>query len=74
MNYIVIEIQTNAGTSAIVPPVLFTDRNAAEAQFHTMLAAAAVSAVEIHSVVMLTEDGRIVRTECYRHSAATNEE
>lgn len=74
MNYIVIEIQTNAGVSAIVPPVLFTDRNAAEAQFHTMLAAAAVSAVEIHSVVMLTEDGRIVRTECYRHSAATNEE
>lgn len=74
MNYIVIEIQTNAGTSAIVPPVLFTDRNAAEAQFHTMLAAAAISAVEIHSVVMLTEDGRIVRTECYRHSAATNEE
>lgn len=74
MNYIVIEIQTNAGTSAIVPPVLFTDRNAAEAQFHTMLAAAAVSAIEIHSVVMLTEDGRIVRTECYRHSAATNEE
>lgn len=74
MNYIVIEIQTNAGTSAIVPPVLFTDRNAAEAQFHTMLAAAAISSVEIHSVIMLTEDGRIVRTECYRHSAATNEE
>lgn len=74
MNYIVIETQTNAGTTAIVPPVIFTDRNAAEAQYHTMLAAAAISAVEIHSVVMLTEDGRIVRTECYRHSAATNEE
>ena len=69
MNYIVIEMQTNGQTTAIVPPVTYSDRNAAEAAFHTALAAAAISAVEVHSVAMLTEDGRVVRTECYRHTA-----
>ena len=54
MTYINIEMQTTAGTTAI-------------------LAAAAVSAVEEHTAVMLTSDGRIVRSECYRHTQAAEE-
>lgn len=74
MTYIVIEMQTNGGTTAIVPPVSYINRNAAEAAFHTILAAAATSTVEKHVAVMLTEDGRIVKTECYLHPVEVLEE
>lgn len=74
MNYIIMEIQTENGTTAIVPPVVFEDRNVAEARYHTILAAAAVSDVDVHTVVMLTNDGRTVRYECYRHEYSNNEE
>ena len=67
MTYIVIEMQTNGGVTAIVPPVAYTDRNQAESNFHSILASAAVSAVEQHAVIMVTNDGRVVRNEVYRH-------
>lgn len=67
MTYIVLETQTNGGVTAIVPPLAYTDRNAAEAQFHNILAYAATSAVEEHAALLLTSDGRLLRNECYRH-------
>lgn len=67
MNYIVIELQTNNGTTAIVPPVTYSDRNQAESKFHQILMSAAVSQVEVHTAVMMTDDGRMVRNECYKH-------
>ena len=68
MTYIVMEMQTSNGTTTIAPPVSFADRNQAESRFHSILASAAVSAVEEHAVVMLTGDGRLVRpSEVYRH-------
>ena len=67
MTYIVIEMQTSNGATAIVPPVTFTDRNEAEGRFHSILSVAATSAVEEHAVVMITSDGRVVRNEVYRH-------
>ena len=67
MTYIVIELQTNDGVTTIVPPVPFTDRNAAESKFHQTLQYAAVSSIESHAVTLLTEDGRTVRTEVYHH-------
>lgn len=69
MTYIVIEMQTNNGTTAIVPPIAYANRQQAEAAFHTILAAAAVSSVEKHTAVMLDQDGRLVRSECYNHGA-----
>ena len=75
MTYIIIEMQTNAGSTAVVTPATYTDRNQAENAYHYALASAAVSNVETHAVSMLTEDGRVVRQECYRHPAPTpNEE
>lgn len=74
MNYIIIESQTNNGTTAVVTPAVYTDRNSAESSYHTKLAAAAISSVEIHSVCMLTEDGRTVRSEWYAHPAEVSEE
>ena len=58
MVYIIIEIQkSNEGTVAIVPPASYTDKDVAEQAYHTALAAAAVSSVNVHSVVMLDDTG-----------------
>lgn len=73
MTYIVIEMQTNNGTTAIVPPISYTDRNAAEANFHSILAAAAVSSVEEHAAMLITNDGHLLRNECYKHEPQTGE-
>lgn len=67
MTYIILETQTTAGTTAIVPPVAFTDRQQAESRFHSVLASAAISSIEEHSCLLLTSDGKLVRSECYRH-------
>lgn len=66
MNYIVIELQTTGGTTSL-PTNTYSDRNQAESKFHEILKYAAVSQVEDHAAVMLTEDGRLVRQESYKH-------
>ena len=64
MNYIIIELQTNEGvTSPIVNT--YTSYPLAEQAYHTILAAAAVSQITIHSASMLTERGNLVKYECY---------
>ena len=73
MNYIVIELQTTGGTTALITNT-YTDRNQAESKFHEILQYAAVSQVEDHAAVMLTEDGRLVRQESYKHAAPEPEE
>lgn len=68
MNYIVIEMQTNAGTTAQLTTV-HADYAHAEQQYHTILAAAAVSEIPLHSAAMLTERGNLVKYECYDRTA-----
>lgn len=65
--FIIQEIQTNGTTSALTPAVTHTDRDQAEAAFHTVCAAAAVSSVEVHTVLMYNEHGEVVRREFYEH-------
>lgn len=66
MNFIIIEMQTN-GTTTSVLKTIKSNRNEAEQQYHTILAAAAVSNVELHAASMLTENGKMVKYECYDH-------
>lgn len=72
MNYIVIELQTTAGSTTHIVTAHST-RESAEAQFHTVLAAAAVSSVEDHAAVMIAQNGAVVRTEHYTHAPAVEE-
>lgn len=66
--YIIIEIQTsNAGEVGIVPPASYADKQEAESCYHSRLASAAISAVNIHAVSMLREDGALVKSEVYYH-------
>jgi len=67
--YIVIEMQTGNGSTVVVPPVVYESRNEAESKFHTVMASASVSSVEIHSCAVLDERGVAVLNGCYYHPA-----
>lgn len=70
---IIIEIQhSNDGSTAVLYEVQ-TDHNTAEQTYHTKLAYAAVSSVNVHSVVMLDDYGGRVKGETYYHGEAGEE-
>lgn len=60
--YIVLEIQNTA-----VLVNAYNTRNEAENKYHTILAYAAISSVEKHSAVMLTNEGEYIKSECFEH-------
>ena len=66
MAYIVLEIQKFADESVAVPPVAtyesFFD---AVSRYHTILAAAAISDVPVHSALILTDTGQEIRLDSY---------
>lgn len=64
---IIIEIQhSNDGTNSTLVNS-YTDQSVAEQKYHTILAAAAVSAVNVHSAVMLDDTGNRIKGETYYH-------
>ncbi len=72
--YIVFEIQTNADHSVGTLVTTYADKNAAESAFHQVLASAAVSALPVHTCMLLTENGICERSECYKHGEIAPEE
>lgn len=66
MIYIVMEIQSNSETASTLVNS-FTERNAAESKFHQILGAAAISNVQTHSAVLLTNTGKTLKSETYEH-------
>ena len=69
MAYVVIETQTtNEGVMNALPPVVKTTRDEAEQEYHSKLSYAAVLSVDIHSVSMLNAEGKLMKSECYKHN------
>lgn len=66
MLYYVIEFQTLNETGSVIP-LSYTDRNQAEAAYHTKLAAAAVSEVKKHGVMLCNADLFVIKSEVYLH-------
>lgn len=66
--YIVLELQAAPGSVAHLFET-FAEQALAESRYHTVLAAAAVSSVPEHSALLMTSDGQVLRSECYRHGA-----
>lgn len=65
---VILEIQkSNKGTVGIVPPVHKADPGQADQQYCTQRGAAAVSAVNVHTVVLLTDEGEVVERKTYYH-------
>lgn len=65
--FYVLEIQTNENTGAVIP-FTFSNRNEAEAKYHSLLAVAAVSQVEKHGAMLFTDDGFVLKSEVYNHA------
>lgn len=66
MNYIIIEMQTTSGTTAVVTPATYDNAISAEAAFLTKCAAARVSGLDVHSVTLLDEEGKVIARKCYK--------
>ena len=65
--YIIQEMQTTNNQTALVPTRTFTDKNEAESAYHLALSSAAISQVEVHTVMLYDEHGNVVRREYYEH-------
>lgn len=66
MNYIVIEIQTTNGTTALVPPIVYADRIEAEAVFLEKCAAARRSKLSVHTVVLMDNEGKQIAKKVFK--------
>lgn len=67
MDYIVIEIQTFDTGAVTTSAWRYEDDLSAEAKYHSVLAAAAQSALPRHAATMLAGDGSYVQHRCYEH-------
>lgn len=67
--YIVTELQTNGETTAVLN-YTYTDKNVAYQKYHTILAAAAVSSVKIHTALIMNEFGLVEARETFEHNEA----
>ena len=66
-----IQASENGQVSTLVDK--YDTQNEADNKYHTILAAASISEVYIHSAVILTEKGRLVKSETYKHEAEVEE-
>lgn len=66
MNYFVEELQTYTDGSSAQIPFGPLEKNDAEEKYHLCLAAAAKSGLPYHAVVMLDQEGRLIKRELYK--------
>ena len=66
MNYIIIELQTTNNVTAVFTPASYDNTVSAEAAFLTKCAAARVSGLDVHSVSLLNEEGKVIARKCYK--------
>lgn len=71
MKYIVLEIQTNANGEVGNLLTAYNERSAAENKYYTILAAAALSELPVHSAMILTNLGTIVKSETFNRIPET---
>lgn len=74
MKYLVVEIQKFEGGAMSTPSYAFDNQNSAEAKFHSILAAAAVSKLPVHSAVLMNETGFPIDHKSYTHEEEAEEE
>ena len=68
--YIIQEIQTNNGQSALLTPITKEDKLVAESEWHTKMGYAAISNVQVHTVIMYDEHGNMEKRGYYEHNEA----
>lgn len=71
--YLVVEIQRFEDGKMSTPAYAYDNLNAAEAKFHSIMAAAAVSALPRHAAILISDEGFPMRHESYTHEDAVEE-
>ena len=66
MNYIITEIQTTGGVTTVVTPVIKNTEAEAWQAFHQACAYAAVSGLDIHTVVIENAEGFQIERKCFK--------
>lgn len=74
MKYIVLETQTNSDGTLGTLINDYDDQNKAESKYHAILSAAAISTLPKHSAFLLTDAGRLLKSDVYIHNVITIEE
>ena len=73
--FTVMEIQSDGqGNVSVLPAIVTPTRAAAESAYHSILAAAAVSQVPVHSALVLGEEGLPIMQFAYRHAPEASAE
>lgn len=72
--YLVMEIQKSNKGQVSQLVTSHAERAEAEQKYHTVLAYASVSTCDVHSAVMLTDEGDMVKKETYYHGQPEEEE
>ena len=65
--YIVIELQTNADNTVSNLVWAYTTREQAFSKYHSVLSAAAVSALPVHAAVILDNKGLQIAAQAFEH-------
>lgn len=68
MKFLVMEIQTAADGSVANLVWSYDSQASAESKFHSVLAAAAISALPVHACVLMQSDGRQIDRKAYTHA------
>ena len=64
--FIVIELQTTGNeVGSLINK--YSNRNEADSKFYQIMSNAAVSNVEKHAAVLVTDEGSVLRSGCYEH-------
>ena len=68
--YIIQEIQTNNGTTALLPAIQKETREEAESTFYTICGSAVISNVAEHTVMVYTHEGFPITElcKCFKHT------
>lgn len=67
--YVVIELQKISDNQISNLVTAHETLQDAESKYHTVLAAAAISNVPLHSCAMLNEDAYLIKSESYSHES-----
>ena len=67
MAYVAIESVVKQDGTYTVSTFKKDTRDEAEKAYHSILAVAATSTNKIHAATILNEEGKLMKTECYKH-------
>lgn len=66
---VILEIQKlKNGTVSFVGPFHKADHNEADSFYCSKRSSAAISSVNIHTVVLMTDEGRVIESKTYEHN------